>query len=148
MADSSIFLTVMDLDDPQANLDRIPCKSFNFDPSTGGRTYPNIIVHRDLDGMSTTLFRAANMGAHFYGAEIEIDKTGPDGSPQPWSRLTMTDGSFVSDRVAGAPGGSASEVLVLRYKKLKFDDVHNANGQTTPPDGKPWGLDFTTNPDN
>jgi type VI protein secretion system component Hcp len=145
MADSSIFLSVMGSDYP---LERIPCSAFNFDRSTGGRTYPKIIVHRDLDGTSTSLFQAANKGASFSEVEIEIDKRASDGSPLPWSRLSLGNGNFVSDQVAGDPSGIASEVLVLSYKKLKFDDVHNANGQTTPPDGKPWGLDFTTNPDN
>ena len=147
MADSSIFLSSGSINSP-ATLDRIPCNAFHFDTSTGGRKYPNLTVRRDLDGASATLFRAANIGADFAWAEIEIDKTGPDGKPMPWSSLTLKEGNFVSDQVAGAPGGNKTEVLVLSFKALKFDDLHDANGQTTPPDGKPWGFDFSLNKDD
>jgi hypothetical protein len=139
MADISILLNVRDSDYPPLNkLGSIPCNGFSYDTSTSGKTYPNIIVQRDLDGASAILSQAANMGAGFSWVEIEIDKPGPDGSPMPWSSFRMGKGSFVSDQVTGGSGGSKTEVLVLSYKDLKFDNVHNANGQTTPPDKRPW----------
>ena len=141
MANSSIFLTFHDLDSVgQANEVQIPCNSFNFDKSTNGGVYPKINIYRDLDGMSTNLFRAAATGAGFTWAEIEIDKAGSDGTLKPWNRITMTDGSFVSDLVAQGSSGSKTEVLVLGYHKLAFDDVHDANGQTTPPDQMGWDV--------
>lgn len=141
MANSSIFLTFHDLDSiGQINEVQMPCSSFNFDQSTNGAVYPNINIYRDLDGMSNSLFRAAATGAGFTWAEIEIDKAGSDGKPKPWNRITMRDGAFVSDLVAGGSSGSKTEVLVLGYHKLEFDDVHDANGQTTPPDQIGWDV--------
>jgi len=147
MAGSSIFLGVRGANSSDVNLERIPCNSFRFDTTTDGKTYPKIILQRDLDGVSPTLFRAGNSGADFSWAEIEIVKTATDGTPLPWSSITMEDGTFVSDQVTAAPGGNKIEILVLGFHKLVFNDIHNANGQI-PPDGKLWGFDFTFNTTN
>lgn len=147
MADNSIFLTVSGSSFDSANLERIPCIDFNFDTSTNGGAYPKLTIRRDLDGASVTLLRAASMGASFSEAEIEVDKPGPDGKPAPWSRLTMKNGYFADDRFAGGSGGKKTEALVLSFGELKFDDVHNANGQTTAPGGQPW-YDNGTNIDD
>jgi len=139
MADSSIFLTIHDTEElRQANEVRIPCNGFNFNKSTDGAVYPNISIYRDLDGMSTNLFRAAATGLGFAWGEIEIDKAGADGKPVPWSILTMQKGVFVSDNVVGGAAASKSEILVLSFAELIFDNVHDANGQTTPPDEQGW----------
>ena len=134
MADIRIQLTVQGSDYQLMNrLGLIPCKGFRYDTSTGGRPYPNIIINRDIDGASTTLLQAANRGAVFSSASIDIKKLGPDGDdglPLEWTNLTMKNGAFVSDLVTSVPGGSKTEVLVLSYKDLKFDNMHNANGQT------------------
>jgi type VI protein secretion system component Hcp len=149
MADIRIQLTVQGSDYRVVNkLGFIPCNGFTYDTSTGGRTYPNIIVNRDIDGASTTLLQAANRGAVFSSATIDIVKLGlPDEDdgflPMEWSNLTLIDGAFVSDLVTSKPGGSKTEVLVLSYKDLKFQNVHNANGQTTPPTGE-MGWDVVT----
>ncbi|MGA7342660.1 MAG: hypothetical protein WBE72_08435 [Terracidiphilus sp.] len=139
MAGSSIFLTFHDTEElGQVNEVRIPCNGFNFDKSTYGAVYPNINIQRDLDGMSATLFRAATTGLGFAWGEIEIDKAGADGRPVPWNTITIEKGEFVSDNVVGRAVGSKSEILVLSFAALQFDNVHDANGQTTPPDEQGW----------
>jgi len=137
MADSSIYLTVSG-SNFDSNLQRVPCTDFTFNTPSDGRVYPKLTLRRDLDGTSVTLFRAASTGASFAEAEIEVDTSGNDGKPAPWERLTMKKGNFADDRVAGAPGGKNIEILVLAFGELKVDDVHDANGQTTRPDGQPF----------